>query len=145
MVYYSHSTNRRSLSLRYKRYIKLKTDLWGRMAILNKRTKIVYILKSFGEKVIKHRDKRIHRKKFKKRRFLERFGLWVHKWKRKASFQYQILKNPNEILKNLDVLLLHGRNYNLLEKKCVFFIIEDATKIFTQNVKKNFFFKDTTS
>ena len=65
MVTFIQTTNRNAFTLRYRKYKNLRYDLWGRMALANKRNKITNYLKYFAIKDTNFRLKFLPRLKQK--------------------------------------------------------------------------------
>jgi hypothetical protein len=94
MTTYIQKTNKNSFTLRYKKYKKLGSDLWGRIAFVNKKNDFTTHMKNMAEQDIKNRIRFLSKQK--KRRIQKRFRL-----RRKAQlFQYTVLEKPKRVRRN---------------------------------------------
>jgi len=69
MVTYIQKTNRNSFTLKYKKYKRLRSDLWGHIAYVNKQNAFTTQMKRFAEQDLRNRMR--HFPKRKKRQVTE--------------------------------------------------------------------------
>jgi ribosomal protein S4 len=73
MVSFIQKTNRNSFTLRYKKYKKFRSDIWGNLAFVNKKNALTTQMRKFAEEDLRKRLRQYPNKK--KREIFQRFGL----------------------------------------------------------------------
>jgi ribosomal protein S4 len=92
MVSYIQPTNRNSFTLRFKKYKRLRKDIWGRLALQNKKNYVTALIRTYAERDLRNRIRKLPRRK--KFRILRKF-----KFKRRYhQFRYQLKEKPRVLL-----------------------------------------------
>jgi hypothetical protein len=94
MTTFIQKTNKNSFTLRYKRYKKLGSDLWGRIAFANKKNDLTTHMKNIAEQDLKSRIRFLVKRK--KKRIQKQFKL---RYKPKL-FLYSVLERPKRLRRN---------------------------------------------
>jgi len=95
MVSYIQATNRNSFTLRFKKYKRLRKDIWGRLALHNKKNYITALIRTYAERDLHHRIRQLPRRK--KFRILRKFNFKT----RFHQFRYQLKEKPRVFFLNL--------------------------------------------
>jgi hypothetical protein len=88
MVSYIQKTNRNSFTLRFKKYKRLRSDIWGRIAFANKRNDITTLLKYYGDRDLYHRIRPLSRRR---KNIVAEYFKNNRRWK---PFEYSITDKP---------------------------------------------------
>jgi len=90
MTTYIQKTNKNSFTLRYKKYKKLGSDLWGRIAFVNKKNEFTTHMKGLAERDLRKRIRYIGNRK--KQAIRTRFGLR----RKRYFFEYSVIEKPKK-------------------------------------------------
>jgi ribosomal protein S4 len=88
MVSYIQTTNRNSFTLRYKKYKRLRNDVWGRLALRNKKNNVTALIRLYAQRELNKRIR--HLIKSKKRRIRKKLKIRY----KMTQFQYSIQEKP---------------------------------------------------
>nr|ADZ99058.1 ribosomal protein S4 [Physarum polycephalum] len=88
MITYIQNTNKNSFTLRFKKYKRLRRDVWGRLALRNKKNYVTAVIRTYAQRELMKRIRNLTRRR--KRRIRRKFKI-----RRKvAQFQYAIQEKP---------------------------------------------------
>jgi hypothetical protein len=89
MVTYIQKTNRNSFTLRYKKYKRYRSDLWGRIAFANKNNSFTTQMKKYAYQDLKNLTRTMSKRK--RRRVFRTFGLTKGFYE---PFEYSVTSKP---------------------------------------------------
>jgi len=88
MVTYIQKTNKNSFTLRFKKYKRLRRDIWGRLALLNKKNYVTAMMRTYAQRELMKRIRNLPKRR--KRHIMKKFKI-----RRKITpFQYAIQEKP---------------------------------------------------
>jgi hypothetical protein len=88
MVSFIQTTNRNSFTLRFKKYKRLRNDVWGRLALRNKKNHVTALIKLYAQRELNSRIRSLPRRK--KRRIRRKLKIRS----KITQFQYTIQEKP---------------------------------------------------